>query len=387
MTASFGLSCVIATSVAEAQHADSVPLMRLATPLAKSEQGFSSSITAHGLAAGRILINDARSRRLVVLDSMMKEVRVLADSVSQGTSMFYGRRAGSVIQCSGDLLLFVDPSAMAIVQITPEGEIGRTIAPPQMKGVMAALAMPTVGKAACDNRGRLLFTSLPEKSHVERSPDGGVMMVNPPDTLKLLRADLATRQIDTIASLYSMVERTVLIEATKATLTTRNERIPLRESDVWVALSNGDIAVLRVRDFSIDWVLADGSNRKTPKLPHSWVKLSDEQKRSFLAPMLRNNWPSRPIEEIPDYYPPFNLPPVADSRSQFWIMTTGSVVLDGKPASTFLLVNGKGQLVSRLATDRSIRMLATGRNGDLYFTEPGQQPLTNRVIRVRVAKQ
>ena len=57
---------------------------------------------------------------------------------------------------------------------------------------------------------------------------------------------------------------------------------PLPVVDEWAVLSDGAVALVRGRDYHIDWVNPDGSRTSSPKIPFEWQRLSDEDKVAFI---------------------------------------------------------------------------------------------------------
>src|ERR1043166_221320 len=78
--------------------------------LAVSRELFGSVALARPLPAGGGLINDVAKRRLVVLDSTLQTVTIVADSAS-GITSGYGGRAGALIPYIADSSLLLDATS------------------------------------------------------------------------------------------------------------------------------------------------------------------------------------------------------------------------------------------------------------------------------------
>jgi non-ribosomal peptide synthetase component F len=52
--------------------------------------------------------------------------------------------------------------------------------------------------------------------------------------------------------------------------------------DDWVVTSTGEIALLRGRDYHIDWMSPDGTHRSSPKVAFDWKRMTDEQKVALI---------------------------------------------------------------------------------------------------------
>ena len=275
------ISLLAATSVAAQSPATARVPVRTLTMLATSPDVFGAPLNVHGLPRGRVLVNDAKLHRLLVLDSMMRVERVVLDSVP-GTSSSYGSRPEPVL-AYGDSALFVDDASRAFQLITPEGAVARSVAAPNDVRVWTVAAH----SQGVDARGRMFYRGL-ELVHRGDLPKGGSVQlvgyagggpISSADSLPLIRGDLQTRRVDTIAAL-----RNALAKREASTTDAKGARLrtsyvnPMAPGDEWALLSDGTIAVVRGRDYHIDWIAPDGSVASTPKLPFDWKRLTDEDK-------------------------------------------------------------------------------------------------------------
>src|SRR5204863_1103164 len=53
---------------------------------------------------------------------------------------------------------------------------------------------------------------------------------------------------------------------------------PMPTVDDWAVLSDGSVALIRGRDYHIDWKRPDGSVASSPKISYDWQRLSDDDK-------------------------------------------------------------------------------------------------------------
>jgi hypothetical protein len=112
----------------------------------------------------------------------------------------------------------------------------------------------------------------------QQARDGSIQMPTPPDSAPLLRVDLDTRKADTIASLK--LARVIPSQMTMPNggMMTMMMSAPLPTIDDWSLLSDGSIAILRGRDYHIDWILPDGTKKSTDRIPFEWKRLTDDDK-------------------------------------------------------------------------------------------------------------
>ena len=57
---------------------------------------------------------------------------------------------------------------------------------------------------------------------------------------------------------------------------------PLPQGDDCALLPDGTIALVRTKDFHVDWLNADGTVSSTQKIPFNWERLTDEGKVAFI---------------------------------------------------------------------------------------------------------
>ena len=55
-------------------------------------------------------------------------------------------------------------------------------------------------------------------------------------------------------------------------ITMTSEINPLPVVDEWAMVSDGSVALIRGRDYHIDWVNADGTRSSSPKIPFEWQR-------------------------------------------------------------------------------------------------------------------
>ena len=122
------LVALVATAV-PAQTPSRPAVRQLPTPSATSVDVLGSLAAVRHLPNGNVLVNDQAGRRLLLLDSTLKRVAIVADSSSGANG--YGARPGGLIAYRGDSTLFVDPAALSMLVIDPAGKITRVMAAPR----------------------------------------------------------------------------------------------------------------------------------------------------------------------------------------------------------------------------------------------------------------
>jgi len=231
------------------------------------------------LPGGRLLINDATSRRVLLVDSTLKTVSIVADSTSS-TANAYGPRSGSLIAFRGDSTLFVDAASLSMLVIDPAGKIGRVMSVPRSQDAMM-LAAGGLGTGAYYSNGYLVYRGMPG-FRMQMGPTGAPTMPSIADTMAIVRVNLQSRAVDTVGFIKIPKTNTNMTRSDDGKISISIEVNPLPVVDDWVVTSDGDVALIRGKDYHIDWMSPDGTHRASPKMAFDWKRLSDEQKVALI---------------------------------------------------------------------------------------------------------
>ena len=106
------------------------PIRQIGPVTAVSKEPLGAVSTLRHLPDGRVLVNDILGRRVIMFDSSLSSVTVVADTTS-ATANAYGVRPGGLIAYRGDSTLFVDPQSMSMMVIDPNGKITRVMSVPR----------------------------------------------------------------------------------------------------------------------------------------------------------------------------------------------------------------------------------------------------------------
>lgn len=386
---------------------------------------------------GGVLVNDQVNRRIVKLDDQLANAVVVADSTA-ATASAYSGRSGALIAYRGDSTLFVDPQSLSMLVIDPQGRVGRVMSVPRTEDAMG-LGNTPLGGAAYDGAGRLVYRGFAmPRFNMRRGANGETMMHAPemPDSAAIVRVELASRQVDTVAWIRIP---NIKVNMERDTLGNAHPRIttnPLPTVDEWAVLSDGSVAVVRGHDYHVDFVRPGGTRESAPKIPFDWQRLSDEDKVAFLdsltaarerflasqpevqpqvststttgaggerrtrtmimatpSPMAMGGNPlagavmSRNVnfvrpEELPDYKPPFFANAVrADAEGNLWIQTIPTRALAG--GFVYDVINAKGELVERVQIPEDRTIVGFGAGGMAYLVARDGMKTTLEKARIR----
>ncbi len=240
------------------------------------------------LPDGRVLVNDIVDHRVLLFDSTFAHATPVADSTSS-TANAYGNMPGGLIRYRGDSTLFVDPASLSMLVLDGSGKIARVMSVPRPDEAIFLIGGP-FGTSGFDPAGRLVYRgntlrmrAAPDTSKAAKDDKGDKADMLPqfPDSAPIVRVALATRVEDTVA--YFKIPPTKMsITRTDNGFVATSTINPMPVVDDWALLPDGTIAVVRGRDFHIDWFHPDGTETSTAKIPFDWQRLTDDQKVAVL---------------------------------------------------------------------------------------------------------
>ena len=224
------------------------------------------------LSDGRLLVNDYTTRRLVLFDANLKHGTVVADS-TPSTNKAYGTPLGGIIAYRGDSTFFVDPTSISLVLLDPNGKSVRVIAPPRPAEIASLLNLGAgnSGLVAFDGHDGLIYRSNAGRVQVTGNVPGMAAPTPTPapqttsglpphDSAAIVRADIATHRVDTLAFMTMAITQPPRIyRDPDGNMTIAITVYPVSMSDDWAMLSDGSVAIVRASDYHIDWIGADGT--------------------------------------------------------------------------------------------------------------------------------
>ena len=269
---SFAFLAAIVPPVVMAQQ-PTIPIVDLPMPTARSAEPLGAVLGLRQGADGKVLVNDALRRQMLVFDTLLANRTVVMDSV-EGTSTSYGPVPLPLIPFLGDSSLFVDVKFRTVVVLDGHGRVMRTIALPRPMDIAFLIG----ARSGFDARGRLVF----QGPRVRMGPPDMRMptpSLDVSDSLLLLRMDFDTRRVDTIARVARPVMKLTTQKSSGGAVYTVIARDPLRPVDDWSVAANGSVAIVRGHDYRVDWVDGDAPLRSGARIPLDWKRLTEDDKR------------------------------------------------------------------------------------------------------------
>lgn len=260
---------------------ESLPPVRPIGPIEHvSGMALKSAASVRELTGRRVLVNDIVDHRVLLFDSTFVGVSVIADSTAS-TANAYGNRPGGLIPYQGDSTLFVDPASLSMLVLDANAQVARVMAVPRPNEAAFLIGGP-FGDPGFDRLGHLVYRG------AENRPLGAPAGVDLktyvpqfPDSAPIVRLNVANRAEDTVA-FFKLPPTKLSVTRTDNGFTATSIVNPLPIVDNWVLLPNGTVAVVRGRDFHIDWYQPDGTHSSSDKVPFEWQRLTDSLKAFVL---------------------------------------------------------------------------------------------------------
>ncbi|MEX2285017.1 MAG: hypothetical protein WEE89_21195, partial [Gemmatimonadota bacterium] len=258
------------------------PIQRISTASALSTEQLGVITSVRELPNGNVLVNDGTRRRLLLMDTTLKLVNVVLDSLSE-VSNTYGTRPGALIPFSGDSTLFVDPASYAMVVLDPDGKMVRVRSVWRVEDVFYLTSTTFYGVPGVDSKGRIVYRIRAQPAPpLTRPPAGMPWFPTQPDSAFVVAVNLETRRLDTLGVIRTPKEEMEVRQSPTGGWSISSVFNPLPASDDWALLADSRVAFVRWRDYSIDYLNPDGTKTSSGKLPYDWVRLTDEDKERMV---------------------------------------------------------------------------------------------------------
>jgi hypothetical protein len=412
------LRLLIAATTSSPLFAQKPPAVRLLDrPLAATKREFKGITAVRQLPNGNVLVNDGSRRLLLMLDSSLNTVAVVADSAT-GSTHPYDAAFGGLIPFGGDSSLFIQPRVPAMYLIDPNGAIVRVASVPRPQDVYAMAYPSTSGNPGIDAKGRWIYRgATPPAKRPTLVPGGPPGWMIGADSAAIVRYDATARTLDTIAKYKISQLKAKMYPQENGSSRSVIQRNPVDMLDDWAVLADGSIAIVRGPDYHIDFVNADGSISRGPKMAYAWEPLGDDAKTAFLDSLRKADEESRTspgqpvslsggssgggnasggrssstsgvspgpppgdrppaefpsLSDLPDYRPPFGQNALRpDSEGNLWVRTNHH---EASAGFVYDVINRQGKVIDRVQLQPGRTIIGFGRGGIVYLVAGENEP-------------
>jgi hypothetical protein len=360
------------------------PLKTLTKPDAEYAEPFTQINGVRELRDGRVIVSDVREKTVQLVD------------LKAGTATKIGREGSgpgeyamplALLAIPGDTSLLYDPLNRRFLLIGPDGKAGKFAQYEEDGG--GPLRISRVRYT--DSRGRLYSSG----ASYSVSP-GGVPSSS--DSAPILRLDRATKKTDTVAYIKVPPVSVSTSSGGQNVSVRAGGGNPFASTDDWAVTPDGRVAVIRTKDYHVDWYAPNGQKTSGPAIAYEKVRVTDDDKKAFrerrangggvaisfgqrvgpggtsqganVAPPTSVQLPEP--TDWPDVKPAFTgNAAFAAPNGQVWVLRTRAAK-DKIP--TFDVFDQTGRVVSRVALPAETRLIGFG-NGTVYLARSDEDDL------------
>ena len=256
-----------------------IPVRPLGPALGATTVTFMQVQHLRALSDGRVLVNDPGRRQVVLLDSSLANPKVVVDSA--GGANTYGANAGALIPFAGDSTLFVDRAAAAFLVIAPNGDVGRVMSVPPGNAAQYLTNPTGSGYPGYSPSLGIVYRLPMQRLQLQRPKQGEPEVTMTYDDSALVMAmDVKRRALDTIVRVATGSSVTMKLSANSSSTNTHTAIFPI--FDDWTVTSDGVVAVLRGREYRVDFYSGDGRKTAGPRLQYPWKRVDDEERQRLV---------------------------------------------------------------------------------------------------------
>jgi hypothetical protein len=227
------------------------------------------------LRDGRLLVFDSKEKELLLVD-FARDVQTQA--AQQGAGPLEFNAAGLMLRGPADSAVYYDMMQRRFLIFSPKGAPTRSV-PYGGTDPLAMLALPQ--PIVIDAAGRVYGQAMGV-----RVPTGGLPGAGGPifaDTTVVSRYDFRAGRTDTVAKLLSvMAQSQPRMEMTGGAMKMTMTAPDYRANDVWTALPDGRVAILRAGEYRVRFVAPGARETVGPPVPHVLIPLTPAMQRATM---------------------------------------------------------------------------------------------------------
>ena len=381
----------LVTALPVAAAAQTVPTRTLTRADAEWSEPFSQISGIRELKSGRVIVADNREKSIQLVDFTGQAKKIGREGSGPGE---YGLPT-SVFAAPGDTTWVFDVMNSRYLVIDPAGKPVSTFmmadGPPPNGEVTPGRERAAFGLGfaqGIDAQGRLYF-----RAPTVRFGNEAPATV---DTTPIIRWDRKTNKADTVGLLFSPAGPPPTVRGVpgggqEVRVSVRiGGSTPFASTDAYAVTPSGDVAVVRARDYHVDWIVKGKTVSGAP-IAYDRVRVTDADKKAWIearrnAPgvqLINDNGNRRvqtggaPPDGPPPEFPPFKGPfasngVVAAPNGQIWVAK--HMPVDAPP--TYDVVDNTGKVVSRVVLPKRTRLVGFGA-GTVYLARIDEDDLQN----------
>lgn len=316
-------------------------------PLVELSDPFTNVGGIRELSDGRVIVVDNGDRAVYVVD------------FKAGTSTQIGRSGdgpreyrvpGALLPLGGDSTLLADVGNGRLLALGPDAQPTSIVTDAWPQGNNEpGTRLPR----AVDAQGRGYFVG---RTTGAKPVEG----LSAPGSASLLRSRRGSPSEDTLGSIY-MAPRRISTQMKDGKIAAVFVMIPpYSAQDGWAVFPDGAVAIVRVKDYRVEWQLPDGRRVTGQPIPFSPVRVTDRDKEIFESTQGRAaakaNLP--PARDWPDFKPPFVWNEVlAGADGRLWIPRYAPA---SERATLYDVVDRRGVVVARAQVPNGGRVVGFG---------------------------
>ena len=269
-------------------------------PQVELAEPFTNVGSVRELSDGRVLVVDNGDRALYAVDF---KARTSTQISRPGSGPAEYRTPGLLLPADGDTTLLTDPGNSRLLVLGPDGQ--------PVTVLNDAWPLPNGGRGtrlprAIDAKARGYFLS---SASALAAPPTASGEIKSPDSLALVRARRGSATEESLGYVH-MAPRRISTTAKDGQLTSVNITMaPFPAQDGWQAFADGAVAIVRVRDYRVDWVLPDGRRVAGSPIGFTPVRVTDLDKQQREASGgARGTSAARPAGAVPNKTPEIDWP-------------------------------------------------------------------------------
>jgi hypothetical protein len=346
----------------------------LGKPNAEYKEPFTQISAVRELSDGRVLVADARDKTVQFIDFKSgTATKVGRDGSGPGE---YGNPQ-RIVALPLDTSAIYDPMNQRYVIAGPEGMTGKEF---RLEEAIEGRGARGGGRGSqpkgSDSRGRIFYEGPP----FTFTPDG---MIATADSAPVLRFDRQMKRSDTVAYVHLAKDNARISgNQNRVEMIVGLKAFPTR--DDWAPMPDGSVAIVRVRDYHVDWYAASGKRTSGPRVVVDAIPVTEADKEEVrvarrmpgvtLGPggAAGGRPPVIPDPEFPAFKPPFVLGGVfARPNGQLWVLRSRKA---GDKIPVYDVFDATGSMTARMAFPEKTRLVGFG-NGTVYVVRNDEDDL------------